>query len=105
MASLNRRIESMKSEEPVSLQAERAELAQEKAAASRIRFQLSKQLQDIGEVPDAKDQPDREFAFKLQTLREHLREIHEEEKHEREQKSESLLGRISNLWKRVDDEY
>ena len=105
LVGLNRQIEHQKTEEPESLQNERAELAQEKAASSRMRFQLSKQLQDIGDVSDAKDQPDREFAYKLQTLREHLREIHEEEKIEREQKGESLFGRISNLWKRVDDEY
>jgi hypothetical protein len=104
VASLNRRIEQVQTEDSESLRAERAELAQEKAATSRMRFQLSKQLEDIGGVPEAKDQPDREFAFKLQTLREHLREIHEEEKHEREQKGESLFGRISHLWKRVDDE-
>ena len=105
LVGLNRQIEHQKTEEPESLQNERAELAQEKAASSRMRFQLSKQLQDIEGVSDAKDQPDREFAYKLQTLREHLREIHEEEKIEREQKGESLFGRISNLWKRVDDEY
>ncbi|MCO8124659.1 FHA domain-containing protein [Stieleria sp. TO1_6] len=104
-ASLTRQIERLQTEDPEALQAERAELAQEKATVSRLRFQLSKQLQDIDSVPDSKEQPDREFAYKLQTLREHLREIHEEEKTEREQKGESLLGRISSLWKRVDDEY
>lgn len=104
-ASLTRQVERLQTEEPESLQELRAELAQEKASVSRMRFQLSKQLQDIGNSPDAKDQPDREFAYKLQTLREHLREIHEEEKVEREQRGESLFGRISNLWKRVDDEF
>ena len=105
VASLTRQIERLKNEDPDSLQSIRAELAKEKADVSRMRFQLSKQLEDIGNVPVAKDQPDREFAYKLKTLREHLREIHEEEKADREQKSDSLLGRISNLWKRVDDEY
>ncbi|MCA9138375.1 MAG: FHA domain-containing protein [Planctomycetales bacterium] len=104
-ASLTRQIERLKNEEPESLQELRAELAQEKASVSRMRFQLSKQLQDIDSTPAPKDQPDREFAFKLQTLREHLREIHEEEKVQREQKGETLFGRISNLWKRVDDEF
>jgi len=102
-----RQIERMQTEDPESLQAERAEIAQEKAAVSRLRFQLSKQLHEIGEVPEAeaKEKPDREFAHKLKTLRDHLREIHEEERVEREQKGESLFGRISSLWKRVDDEY
>ena len=104
-ANLTRQIERLQTEEPESLQELRAELAQEKASVSRMRFQLSKQLQEIGSAPQPKDQPDREFALKLQTLREHLREIHEEEKTERDQRGESLFGRISNLWKRVDDEY
>ncbi|PAY16058.1 hypothetical protein CKO51_28555 [Rhodopirellula sp. SM50] len=103
--SLNRQIERMQNEEPESLQELRAELAQEKASVSRMRFQLSKQLQEIDGDTAIKEQPDREFAYKLQALRQHLREIHEEEKVEREQKGESLLGRISNLWKRVGDEY
>lgn len=103
--SMARKIERLKTEDPDTLQAERAELAKEKADVSRLRFQLSKQLQDIGSVPIAKDQPDREFAYKLQTLREHLKEIHEEEKVQREQKPDSIMGRISSLWKRVDDEY
>lgn len=104
-ATLTRQVDRLQNEEPESLQGLRAELAQEKASVSRMRFQLSKQLQEIDDAPVPKDQPDREFAFKLQTLREHLREIHEEEKVEREQKGESLFGRISSLWKRVDDEY
>lgn len=97
--------ERLENEEPAELQQMRAELAKEKAAVSRLRFQLSEKLQDITDIPDPKDQPDREFAYKLQTLRQHLREIHEEEKVKREEKGESLLGRISGLWKRVDDEY
>lgn len=105
-ASLQRQVERLKTEEPDSLQAERAELAKEKAAVSRMRFELSKQLQDIGtEEPTMADGPDREFAYKLQTLREHLREIHEEERLEREHRGESLFGRISGLWKRVEDRY
>ncbi|MCD0458107.1 FHA domain-containing protein [Roseiconus lacunae] len=105
VAGLKRQVERLKSEDPESVQSLRAELAKEKADVSRMRFQLSKQLEEIGNVPVAKDQPDREFAFKLKTLREHLREIHEEEKADRDQKGDSLFGRISNLWKRVDDQY
>ena len=102
---LGRQIERLQTEESETLQKERAELAREKANTSRMRFELSKQLQEIGSVPVAKEQPDREFAMKLQTLREHLREIHEEEKDTRGQKGDSLFGRISGLWKRVDDEF
>ncbi|MEO1615349.1 MAG: FHA domain-containing protein [Planctomycetota bacterium] len=103
--SLTNQLERSQTEEPDTLQEERAQLAKEKAAVSRMRFELSKQLQDLGEAPVAKDQPDREFAYKLQTLRAHLKEIHEEERSEREQKGESLFGRISGLWKRVEDKY
>lgn len=105
LAHSAKQAERLENEEPPELQQMRAELAKEKAAVSRLRFQLSEKLQDITDIPDPKDQPDREFAYKLQTLREHLREIHEEEKVEREEKGESLLGRISGLWKRVDNEY
>ncbi|MEM0924745.1 MAG: FHA domain-containing protein [Planctomycetota bacterium] len=103
--SLKNQLERAQTEEPEGLQEERAQLAQEKASVSRMRFELSKRLQDFGETPEAKDQPDREFAYKLQTLRAHLREIHEEEKLERDQRGESLFGRISGLWKRVEDKY
>lgn len=104
--SLKRQLERVKNTEPESMQAERAELAKEKATVSRMRFELSKQLQELGgaDAPE-NENPDREFAYKLQTLREHLREIHEEEKIEREQRGESLFGRISGLWKRVEDRY
>ncbi|MEL6106625.1 MAG: FHA domain-containing protein [Planctomycetota bacterium] len=104
-AGLTRQMSRLENEEPEELQGLRAELAQEKASVSRMRFQLSKQLQDIDTIPAPKDQPDKEFAYKLQTLREHLREIHEEEREEREKKGDSLFGRISSLWKRVDEEY
>lgn len=106
-AALHSQVENASNAEPEVLQEERAQLAKERADISRLRFQLSKQLSEINEteVPEAKDQPDREFAHRLRTLREHLREIHEEEKEQREVKGESLFGRISGLWKRVDDEY
>ena len=105
LASASKQIKRQQDDEPESVKNALAELAQEKAAVSRMRFQLSKELEDVGEPTEAKDQPDKEFAFKLQTLRQHLREIHEEEKIEREKKQETLFGRISNLWKRVDDEF
>ena len=103
--SLTRQVDRLQSEEPESVQAERAELAKQKAEVSRIRFELSKRLQDVDEAPVRENQPDGEFTHKLQALRQHLREIHEEEKLEREQRGESLFGRISGLWKRVEDRY
>jgi chromosome segregation ATPase len=103
--ALAKQLKRFENENSDSIQAERAELAKQKAEVSRLRFQLSKQLQELDQAPPAKDQPDREFAYKLQTLRDHLREIHEEEKKEREAKGESLLTRISGLWKRVDEEF
>ena len=104
--ALLKQLDKAKSAADEQLQEERAKLAKERADVSRMRFQLSKELSEINEteMPEAKDQPDREFAHRLRTLREHLREIHEEEKEERETKGESLLGRISGLWKRVEDD-
>lgn len=102
-ATLSRQMERAKSESEERLQAALAEVAQEKAELSRKQVEMQKQIHAIDPPSESKEVTDREFAHKLQTLREHLREIHEEEKEK--SRGDSLFQRISGLWKRVDDEY
>ncbi|OUT61370.1 MAG: hypothetical protein CBB71_05390 [Rhodopirellula sp. TMED11] len=102
-ATLSRQMERAKSESEEKLQAAIAEVAQEKAELSRKQVEMQKQIHAIDQPSESKDVSDREFAHKLQTLREHLREIHEEE--QEKSRGDSLFQRISGLWKRVDDEY
>ena len=82
------------------LREERAKLAKEQAQASRLRYELSTKLAAIEEMPKNDNSADREASEKIRTLREHLREIHEQEK--QEEKEASLATRLSKLWKRVE---
>ena len=103
VASLQQRLERAENREEETLRDERAAVARERAEVSRLRHELQQQLTESEALPRAKDQPDREFANRLKTLREHLKEIHEEEKQEREQRGGSALAsRIGRLWKRLE---
>ena len=98
--SLEHQIEQQAEEQERALRNERVSLSQEKAKVSRMRFELSNKLSDIDEIPKAENQLDTETAFKIRTLREHLREIHEQEK--QEAKEATITTRLSKLWKRVE---
>lgn len=103
IASLQQRLERAENREEESLRDERAAVARERAEVSRLRHELQQKLTESEALPHAKDQPDREFANRLKTLREHLKEIHEEERQEREQRGGSALAsRIGRLWKRLE---
>lgn len=99
-AFLLKKIENTKSEESDSLREERAAIAQERAKISRLRFELSNRLKGLDDLPKQENEVDRETALRLKTLRQHLREIHEEEKREAEQAS--LATRVKKLWTRVE---
>ena len=98
--ALERRLEQQAEEQERALRDERVSLAQEQAKVSRMRFELSNKLTDIEEMPKTENQFDTETALKIRTLREHLREIHEQEK--QEAKDASIATRIAKLWKRVE---
>ena len=84
-----------------ALRAERAALAQEQAKIARLRFELSSKLESMDEgMPKSNNTADRETAHRIQTLRQHLREIHEQEK--QEEKQASLTTRLAKLWKRTE---
>lgn len=98
--TLERRLEQQREDQERALRDERVNLAQEKAKISRMRYELSNKLSDIEEIPKNTNHVDNETAHKIRTLREHLREIHEQEKEEA--KNASIATRLSKLWKRVE---
>ena len=100
---LQRQIDSVGGQEAIDLCEERTLLAKERAEISRLRFELSQKLSDVTEMPEPQHNDDREFAMRLRTLRTELRAINEQQRLEREEKGESLISRISGLWKRVDE--
>lgn len=101
-AALKERLEQGDTQSDRELREERAQIAQERAAVSRMRHELSSKLAAFEEMPEPKDQPEGEFTGRLQALREHLREIHAQEKQEREQRDSTLTGRLAKLWNRVE---
>jgi DNA repair exonuclease SbcCD ATPase subunit len=97
---LEQRIQQQAEEGDETVRAERAAIAQEQAKVARLRFELSSKLAAIEEMPKSENNADRETAHRIQTLRQHLREIHEQEK--KEEKEASLTTRLAKLWKRTE---
>ena len=102
ISGLQQRLEQSENREEENLRKERSAIARERAEVARLRHELQQQLAACDALPVAKQQPDREFADRLKTLREHLKEIHEEERHEQSQRESALGARISRLWKRLE---
>lgn len=98
--ALQQQLDKATQDQEALLREERAKLAKEQAQASRLRYELSTKLAAIEEMPKNDNVADREASEKIRTLREHLREIHEQEK--QEEKEASLATRLSKLWKRVE---
>lgn len=97
--TLAERLDSGETRHDQTLREERAAIAQERALVSRLRSELTSKLASLEELPERAEQPDRELAIRLRTLREHLREIHLQEQRQR---PEGLSSRIARLWKRVE---
>ena len=72
---------------------ERTELAQARAELTRVKAEIAEQERPLQQMPD-------EATTQIYALRQHLQEIHEQEKHEREQRRFSR--RIARLWKRFE---
>ncbi len=98
--SLEKRLASSTGGQEDQLRGERAKLAQEQAKISRLRYELSSKLAEIEQVPKASNRADQETGQRIRALREHLREIHEQEK--LEVKESTLATRLASLWKRVE---
>jgi len=99
-ASLEQRCEHIASDQERGLREERANIAKEQARLSRMRFEISSKLDKVEELPKPENPVDKETAHRIRVLREHLREIHEQEK--AEEKEESIVTRLTKLWKRVE---
>ncbi|QEG41043.1 FHA domain-containing protein [Roseimaritima ulvae] len=100
--TLQRRLKQASADQEVALRKERANIAQEQAKLSRLRFDVSSKLADIEDLPKQENATDRETASRIHALREHLREIHEQEKQEAsEVKETTLTNRLAKLWNRV----
>lgn len=97
---LENRVGSTVTNEDDSLREERVKLAQEQAKVARMRYDLSNKLAEIEQGPTSGNRSDLETDQRIRALREHLREIHDQEK--QEAKEASLATRISNLWKRTE---
>jgi len=99
-ATLEQRLEEISGEQERALREERTKLSQEQAKLARMRFELSKKLSDVEEIPKATSSADIETSQRIQALRDHLREIHAQEK--QEEKQTTLATRLTRLWKRIE---
>ncbi|QDT07173.1 Chromosome partition protein Smc [Rubripirellula lacrimiformis] len=98
--SLEQRIETLSDVQEISLREERASIAKEQAKLSRMRFEITSKLAEVEDLPKVENPADRETSNRIQALRQHLREIHEQEKSE--EKEVSLTSRLAKLWHRVE---
>jgi pSer/pThr/pTyr-binding forkhead associated (FHA) protein len=98
-----RRLEQQLADSPVTesqeLRVERADLARQRAELARQRHELVSQLALASGEGKEEVAVETEMSCRLRALREHLREIHEQEKQEKAERS--LTSRISHLWHRV----
>ena len=97
---LQQRAEQSGENQEQLLRQERASIAKEQAKVSRLRYELTAKLTAIDELPKSENQIDQETAHRIQTLRQHLREIHEQEK--QEERDAPLTKRLAKLWKRIE---
>ncbi|MCH7727684.1 MAG: hypothetical protein IH991_14555 [Planctomycetes bacterium] len=93
----------------VATREERAQLAKERAEFSRMRAELTNKLAEIEHEVQRSERGPSEVDEKIRVLRNHLREIHGNEKRERgdcgvpgEPGKRGLMSRISSLWKSLD---
>lgn len=100
---VEKKLEQQAARKEPELREERAKLANEKAKVSRMRSEITEKVAAIEELPKSNNPNEKETARRIQSLREHLRTLHEEEK--REEEDAPITSRLSKLWKRVDDEY
>ena len=70
-------------------------ISQERAEVARMRHEFESRRKHVEEDSTIKESDDR-----IRALRQHLREVHEEEAKERQERS--LSNRLSRLWKRLD---
>lgn len=99
-ANLEQRVEQLSSVSEHALREERASIAKEQAKLARMRYEISQKLAEVDSSPKMQNSVDHESAVRIQALRNHLREIHEQER--LEERESSLTARLAKLWKRVE---
>ena len=80
------------------LRALEIELSQERASIARERVEITR-LKD--EMENRANAPNDDSDCRMQAMRQHLRELHEQESNERNRRS--LGARISRLWSKLDN--
>ncbi|MEM1068172.1 MAG: FHA domain-containing protein [Planctomycetota bacterium] len=98
--ALEKQLEEAEGTQEGALREERASIAKEQARLSRMRFELSRKVAEVENLPKEVKEEEQEMSHKIRALRQHLREIHEEEK--KEEAEASLTSRLAKLWKRVE---
>jgi chromosome segregation ATPase len=98
--SLQQRLDDASSQHDRAMREERANIAKEQARISRLRFELSRKVADVESMPKDDRGQDDEASQKIKALRQHLREIHEQEK--KDAPETTLTTRLAKLWKRVE---
>ncbi len=102
-AKLKQQLKNAQDRESDVIQQERAVIAKERASVSRMQFELSRKLSEFEQPIEPKDAADHAIDLRVRALRSHLREIHEQEKRNRDERGESLFARISGMWKKMDE--
>ena len=89
------------------LRAERVELARERAALARAQEEFEQSRRQVGAPGAEGDNVSPETwsagldsSQRIRALREHLRDVHDEETKQR--RNRGLSGRIASLWKRLE---
>ena len=98
--AFEQRVEQLSTVNAEALQEERANIAKERAQLARMRYEISQKLSEVEVLPKSTTAADQESATRIQALRNHLREIHEQEK--TEVRDNTLSTRLARLWKRVE---
>ncbi|WP_164101962.1 FHA domain-containing protein [Candidatus Laterigemmans baculatus] len=103
-AGLAQQLEQSGCRDEEALREERVALAQERAIVSRLRSELANKLSALEESPKPLKPAESDAATRLQALREHLREIHNEEQQASPKpRNHGLSGRLSRIWKRLEN--
>lgn len=97
--NLEQQVASVAQQQTEKLRAELADIARQRAELARQRYQISSRLAEVGALPKTENAAETETACRIQALREHLREIHQQE--ESQQEGATLATRLADLWNRV----
>ncbi len=84
------------------LRAQELEMVQERAAMSRQKAELAKMRDELERTTVSSDRDPENSDLRVKALRDHLREIHDQEEEQKNTQSGGLAARLSRLWNRLD---